>query len=107
MDMAQMLRFFDGGHGIKESLVKPAVSVVRIDGKITDAERCQILEEMGPLAWIYSIVFQSALDDNPRVADMRPFYRDAQPRITASPTSRADQNIILLIGCKLPIHFFC
>ena len=59
---------------------------------------------MRSLARIDTIIFQPAFHYNTCIADMRPFHRNAQPRVTTSPTTRTNQNIILFFSCELAVH---
>ena len=58
---------------------------------------------MGTLARIDPVVLQTALDDHPRVADMRPLDRNTQPGVAAAPSSRTHQNVTLLLIGKAPV----
>ena len=104
--MPQIFGILDSRQGIQILLVKPAVSFERVDGEISDTKGCQVLEEMRSLAWVNTIIFQTALHDYTGIANMRPLHRNPQPMVTASPTSGTDQHVILLFFRKTTVQFF-
>ena len=78
-DVADVLGFFHCRHLVEEVLTEDAVVVEGVDGEVADAEGGEVLEEVGSLAWVYPIVFQSRLHDEPCATDVRPFYRYSEP----------------------------
>ena len=87
-DMTQEFRFFHRRLGVEEILIVDSVIHKGIDCKIAYAERSEILEEVSSLTRVYTIIGQSGLHYHTGGGDMRPLHRNAQPCITAAPTSR-------------------
>lgn len=104
--MPEMGRFVLGRQGIESGFVEMSVATIRIYREISDAERREILEKMGPLAWIDPVVGPSTLHDKARGADVRPFYRNAQPRIAAAPAARTHENVATSLVEELSVELF-
>ena len=97
--MADVLRLLDGGQGIEDVLAVDAVAAEGVDGEVADAERGEVLEEVGALAGVDLEVVQAGFYDDLRGADVRPLDGDAQPRVAAPPAAGADEEI----GSSLPL----
>ena len=102
--MAEIFGFLHCGQGVQIFFIEPAISLKRVDRKIANPERGQILEEMRSLARIYTIIFQSAFHNDTSIADMRPFHRNAQPGIATAPTAGTDQYIIFFLSGEFPVY---
>ena len=53
----------------------------KVDSKVAYTKRGEILEEMCSLTWVYTIVFQSLLNDDTGCRDMWPLHWNTQPRV--------------------------
>ena len=94
-DVAEKFSLFDSFDSVEIGFIEPAIALERIYREISHPEGSQVLEEMRTLAGVHAVVFESAFDDDARIADMRPFHRDSEPGVAASPTSRADEDVAL------------
>ena len=74
--MTNISRLLHGRHGVEQFLAKHAAGTlyIGVDREIAHAETGQILEEMGTLTGINTIVFQRYFHDKPRRADVRPLH---------------------------------
>ena len=86
-DVADVFRLGEGGQGIQILLVEKPVVAVGVDSEIAYSEGCQVLEEVGALAWVHAIVLQAAFHDDAGLADVGPFHGNAEPGIAAAPTA--------------------
>lgn len=93
--MPDELRFVHGGLGIQQRLVVETILAEGIDGEIAHPKRGQVLEKVRTLTGVYLIVRQSGFHDDPRCRDVRPFHRNAEPRVAAAPPTRTDQHVVL------------
>ena len=91
--MPHKLGLLDSRHGIKHFFPPNALAQESIDGEIAHAEAREVLEEMGALAGVDAVVFESCLDNEFRGTDVRPFHRDAQPIVTRPPASWSHEHI--------------
>lgn len=104
--VAEIRCLFDGGKCVEVRFIEPSIAVEWVDGKVSDTERRQILEEVRALARVYAIIFQPALDDDARVANMWPLHGYAQPRVATSPAARSDEDVTLVRTGELPVDLF-
>ena len=56
MNVTQEFGFLNGGLFVEPCLIEQPIMTESIDGKITYAKGCQVLEKMRSLAWVYAIV---------------------------------------------------
>lgn len=105
MDEAEVFRFHRRRQGIEISFIKPTVSSEWIDREVAYSERGQILKEMRALARVYPILLQSALHNQVGIRDIRPFYRDTEPWVAASPPTGADKYETFFLFGKLTVDF--
>ena len=56
MNVTQEFGFLNGGLFVEPCLIEQPIMTESIDGKITYAKGCQVLEKMRSLAWIYALV---------------------------------------------------
>ena len=103
-DMTQEFRFFHRRLGVEEILIVDSVIHKGIDRKIAYAERSEVLEEVSSLTRVYTIIGQSGLHYHTGGGDMRPLHRNAQPCVTAAPTSRTYKYIIPSCIEELQVH---
>ena len=103
--MTQEFRFFHRRLGVEEILIVDSVIHKGIDRKIAYAERSEVLEEVSSLTRVYTIIGQPGLHYHTGGGDMRPLHRNAQPCITAAPTSRTYEHIIPSCIEELQVHF--
>ena len=94
MYVPQVFRLVHGRLGIQEFLVVYTVIHKCIDGEIPYAERCQVLEEMGSLTGVYTVIRQSGFHNDAGGADVRPLHGDAKPGVTTSPASGTNEDIV-------------
>ena len=66
---------------IQEINIEISLFNVRINCKVTYAERCQVLKEMSSLTGVNPVIFKPRFHNYPRCRDLLPSYRDAQPWI--------------------------
>ena len=104
--MTQEFRFVYRRLGIKEILIVNTVIHKSVDSEIAYSERSQVLEEVCALTRIYAVISQTGFHYHTGSRNMRPFHRNTQPCIAASPTSRTDKYIILTFIQELPVDFF-
>ena len=97
MNMPQVSGFLYGRLGIEKRLVVDAIIHIGIDGEIAHAKRGEILEEVSTLTGIYTIVCQTGLNNDTCRTDVGPFHWNTQPSVTASPASRANQNVVFVL----------
>ena len=64
MNVPQVFCLVYGRLGIQEFLVVYTVVHKCIDGEIPYAERCQVLEEMGSLTGVYTVIRQSGFHND-------------------------------------------
>ena len=95
MDMAQVFSLMHSRLRIQEVLIVYSVVHKSIDREIAYSEGSQVLKKVCPLTGIDAIIRQPGFYNDARCTDMRPFNRNAEPRVTATPTSRTYQDIIL------------
>ena len=79
---------------------------MRVDGEIADAERGEVLEEVGTLGGIHMVVLQGRLDDDAGRTDMRPLHGDTQPVVTRAPASRSHEDVILVLSQEATVDLF-
>ena len=96
-DMAHVFGFFDSGHPVEDILLEDTIACIGIDGEIADTETGEILEEMRSLGGVDVIILQTRFHNDAGSGDMRPLDRDAQPVVAASPASRPNEHIILVL----------
>ncbi len=91
--VAYVLRLLYGGQLVEDFLPVDAVASESVDGKVADAKRGKVLEEMRALARVNLEAVQSSLDDDLRGTDVAPLDGNAEPRVAASPTARTDEEV--------------
>ena len=96
-----MLRFLYGRQLIEDFLTVDAIASECIDGEIAYTERGEILEEMGALRWVDLETVYAGFYNDMRSTDMAPPDGDAQPRVAASPSAGADEEV------TASLRFFC
>ena len=94
MNVPQVFRLVYGRLGIQEFLVVYTVVHKCIDGEIPYTEGRQVLEEMGSLTGVYTVIRQSGFHNDAGGADVRPLHGDAKPGVTTSPASGTDEDIV-------------
>ena len=104
--VADVLRLTDSGHTIEKFLAEEGsvgrtfatalsrfCSIAGINGKVADAKRGEVLEEMSALRRVDAIVGKCHLSDDACTGDVRPLHRDAKPRIAGTPAARSHEGI--------------
>ena len=91
--MTNVLCLLYGRQLVEHLLPIDAIASEGIDGKVANAKRCQVLEEVGALTWVDLKAVETSFYNDLRGTDMRPLHRNAQPRVTASPTTWTDEEI--------------
>ena len=76
-DVAHMVGFLNGRQCIEDLTAVDALVTVGIDGEIAHTEGREVLEEVGTLTRVHTVVLQTLLDDEPRCRDVRPLHRNA------------------------------
>ena len=56
MNVTDMGSFCDGWHLVKNALPIDAIAHEVVDGEVTYAEGSEVLEEVGALTWIHTVV---------------------------------------------------
>ena len=56
MNVTDMGSFCDGWHLVKNALPIDAIAQEVVDGEVTYAEGSEVLEEVGALTWIHTVV---------------------------------------------------
>ena len=91
--MTNVLCLLYGRQLVEHLLPIDAIASEGIDGKVANAKRCQVLEEVGALTWVDLKAVETSFYNDLRGTDMRPLHRNAQPRVAASPTTWTDEEI--------------
>ena len=89
-DVADVFCFLDGGEVVEDFLTIDAIASEGVDGEVADAKGGEVLEEVGALRGVNLEAIQASLHDDLCRADLRPLDGNAEPRVAASPTARAD-----------------
>ena len=93
--MAYEVGFFYCFHSVENIFLYDAVATEVVNSEIADTEGGEVLEEVGSLRRIYTIVLQSLLHDDSCRRDVRPFHGDAQPVVAGAPTSGTYEDVVL------------
>ena len=75
--MAYEVGFFYCFHSVENIFLYDAVATEVVNSEIADTEGGEVLEEVGSLRRIYTIVLQSLFHDDTCCRDMGPLYRNA------------------------------
>ena len=86
--------------------MEAAIVAVLVDGEVAHTERCEILEEVSALTWVYAIVLQRHLHDDTRCRYMRPLHGYAQPRIARTPPARTYKHVVCAAVEIFLVQFF-
>ena len=105
MYTAYEFRLVHGGQGVQVFFVKEPVAAERSYCKIPHTERCQVLEKVCPLRRVHTVLFQAAFHYCTCATDMRPLYRDTQPRVAATPPSGTDEYITVSFFDVFAVQF--
>lgn len=84
----------DGWQLIELLFAPDAIATEGVDSEVRDAERGEVLEEVGALRRIDLEIVQSRLDYNPGSRDVRPLDGDAKPRVARAPATRTDVDAV-------------
>ena len=106
IDMAHVFSLMHSRLRIQEVLIVYSVVHKSIDREIAYSEGSQVLKKVCPLTGIDAIIRQPGFYNDARCTDMRPFNRNSEPRVTAAPTSRTYQDIILSLIQELLVQLF-
>ena len=106
MNVANVFCLLNGWKFVEDVLSVYAVAAESIDGKVADAKRGKVLEEVRALAWVNLEAVKACLHDNLCCADMTPLNGNTEPWVAASPTSGTDEEIGRSGWLKEPSVYF-
>ena len=94
VDNTQILALPYGRLGGQEGFVEPSLAFKRVDGEVAYTKGGHVLEEVSTLTRFDAVALESAFRDDAGLTDLRPFYRDAQVGVAASPASGTNEDVV-------------